>query len=344
MSEEVLWRPNPGPQTRFLALPSYEVAYGGSAGSGKSAALLMGALRFVDRPAYRALLLRRTFPELEKSLIERSFQLYPKAFPGTRYNEQKKVWVFPSGARIYFGHIERDGDVHAYQSAEFQYLGFDELTSFSERQYTYVLSRARSATGIPVRIRGATNPGGEGHDWVFRRWGPWLDPTAKDRPQPGEVLWYVNDECGERYVARDSFRVDKNTVAKYMPKSGRGRRDHRRPGRHSSGITLQEGSPSTRHLCAAFASARSSTTLRPHMSLAGDSPPDGRSNHWRTARLSLCGASADSITGTHAFCGVMGRRVLHHHTRSSRPADVSGRRQRRCRRAQRGGLRGPGHT
>lgn len=204
MNDEILWRPNPGPQTRFLALSSYEVAYGGSAGSGKSAALLMGALRFVDRPAYRALLLRRTFPELEKSLIERSFQLYPKAFPGTRYNEQKKVWIFPSGARVYFGHLERDGDVHAYQSAEFQYLGFDELTSFSERQYTYMLSRARSSTGIPIRIRGATNPGGEGHDWVFRRWGPWLDPAAEQRAEPSEVLWYVNDDTGERYVPKDA--------------------------------------------------------------------------------------------------------------------------------------------
>lgn len=204
MNDDILWRPNPGPQTRFLALSSYEVAYGGSAGSGKSAALLMGALRFVDRPAYRALLLRRTFPELEKSLIERSFQLYPKAFPGTRYNEQKKVWIFPSGARVYFGHLERDGDVHAYQSAEFQYLGFDELTSFSERQYTYMLSRARSSTGIPIRIRGATNPGGEGHDWVFRRWGPWLDPAAEQRAEPGEVLWYVNDDTGERYVPKDA--------------------------------------------------------------------------------------------------------------------------------------------
>lgn len=183
MSDEVLWRPNPGPQTRFLALASYEVAYGGSAGSGKSAALLMGALRFVDRPAYCALLLRRTFPELEKSLIERSFQLYPKAFPGTRYNEQKKVWLFPGGARVYFGHLERDADVHAYQSAEFQYLGFDELTSFTERQYTYMLSRARSATGIPIRIRGATNPGGEGHDWVFKRWVI-LAPSEGARPPP----------------------------------------------------------------------------------------------------------------------------------------------------------------
>jgi hypothetical protein len=67
-----------------------------------------------------------------------------------------------------------------------------------------MLSRARSSTGIPIRVRGATNPGGDGHDWVFRRWGPWLDPASDVRAEPGEVLWYVNDESGERYVSKDT--------------------------------------------------------------------------------------------------------------------------------------------
>lgn len=210
----ILWTPIPGPQTKFLASTAYEVLFGGQCGGSKSESLLVAPLRWVHEPSFRGILLRRSFPELEKSLIERSAQLYPNGFPGTRYNEQKKVWIFPSGARIYFGHLERDADVHNYQSAEFQFLGFDELTSFTEKQYVYMLSRARSSKGLPVRVRAATNPGGVGHDWVFRRWGPWLDPSSPVRAEPDEVLWYVNSGDGEQYVPKGTA----NALARcFMP-------------------------------------------------------------------------------------------------------------------------------
>jgi predicted phage terminase large subunit-like protein len=194
------WRPNPGPQTQFLASSAYEVLFGGAAGGAKTESLIVAPLRWVDERDFRALLLRRTFPELEKSIVDRARQLYPAAVPGARYHDQKKYWQFPSGARIYFGHAEHEHDVHQYQGAEFQFVGFDELTHFTERQYTYLLSRARSSKGLPIRIRAATNPGGEGHEWVFRRWAPWLDPQAQDRAAPGETRAYVNTADGERYV------------------------------------------------------------------------------------------------------------------------------------------------
>jgi hypothetical protein len=194
------WRANPGPQSRFLASNSYEGLYGGAAGGGKSEALLMGALRHIDKPEYRALLLRRTFPELQRSLIDRSRFWY--AMAGGRYNDAKHFWDFPSGARIEFGHLEYAHSVHAYQSAEYQFIGFDELTSFLKSQYVYMLSRARSSSGIPVRIRAATNPGGVGHDWVMRRWAPWLDAAAARRAEAGELLYYRNTEEGERWALR----------------------------------------------------------------------------------------------------------------------------------------------
>jgi predicted phage terminase large subunit-like protein len=200
MTTAVQWSPNPGPQAKFLASSATEALYGGAAGGGKTDALLMGALRNIHDPNFRALLLRRSFPELERSLIERSRTWYKLA--GGEFNEARKLWRFPSGAVIEFGHVEHDHDVHAYQSAEYQFLGFDELTTFTERQYTYLISRARSAHGIPVRIRSATNPGGEGHDWVFRRWAPWLDSTAEyqgPRADPGQVLHYRNTEDGEQW-------------------------------------------------------------------------------------------------------------------------------------------------
>lgn len=193
MSDAPAWRPHAGPQTKFLASPAYEVLYGGAAGGGKSEALITGALRHVGRPDYCGILLRRTFPELEKSLISRAPKFCKPL--GGRYNDQKHRWTFPSGAQLYFGHLEHESDVDEYQSVEFQFIGFDELTLFTESQYRNMTARARSSTGLPVRIRAGTNPGGEGHDWVQRWWGPWLDLSDDydgPRAEPGETLWYVN--------------------------------------------------------------------------------------------------------------------------------------------------------
>jgi predicted phage terminase large subunit-like protein len=196
------WRPNPGPQTRFLSLTCHEALYGGAAGGGKSDALLVDAIRYVGRGYgrnYKALLLRREFPDLEKSLIERSHALYPRI--GGKWNGSAKTWRFPLGEVVYFGHAQHERDVHQYQGAEFQFVGFDEVTSFTKYQYTYLISRLRSSAGVPCRLRGATNPGGEGHDWVFDRFGAWLDPKSPVRAEPGRVVYFVRDEEGNERAA-----------------------------------------------------------------------------------------------------------------------------------------------
>lgn len=194
------WRPNPGPQTQFLSSSSYEVLYGGAAGPGKTEALIVCPLRWVGLPNFRGIIFRRTFPELEKSIVDRSRQLYKAVVPGADYNDQKKLWTFPSGARIYFGHLEHESSVYDHQSAEYQYIAFDELTHFTERQYTYLLTRARSSKGVPIRIRAGSNPGGDGHEWVMKRWGRWLDRESKEPLEPGERAWYTNTNDGEQWV------------------------------------------------------------------------------------------------------------------------------------------------
>ncbi|MBU2395739.1 MAG: phage terminase large subunit [Gammaproteobacteria bacterium] len=157
-------------QLLFLSLKTEEGFYGGAAGGGKSDALLMAALQYVDTPGYAALLLRRTFKALTlpEALLDRS-RMWLSGH-ATWYAEPS-CFRFPSGASITFGYLEHDKDVEQYQSAAFQFIGFDELTQFTEYQYRYMHSRTRRLVGsdIPIRIRGASNPGSIGHEWVKQR-------------------------------------------------------------------------------------------------------------------------------------------------------------------------------
>ena len=157
-------------QIRFLALEQREALYGGAAGGGKSSALLMAAAQFVEVPSYAALLLRRTFRDLNQpdALIPRSKEWWSGR---ANWNEQARRWTFPSGATITFGYLEHPDDVYQYQGAAYQFVGFDELTQFDEVPYRYLFSRLRRLAGqpVPLRMRAGSNPGGRGHDWVKRR-------------------------------------------------------------------------------------------------------------------------------------------------------------------------------
>lgn len=153
-----------------------EMLYGGAAGGGKTDALLMAALRYVHVPRYSAVIFRRTFPMLDAAdgLIERSLHwLMPT---GAKWNSGKHKWTFPSGATLTFAHLQYYKDVEDHQGAAYQFIGWDELTQFEERQYRYLFSRCRrpknvdeKLSTVPLRIRATSNPGGVGHDWVKKR-------------------------------------------------------------------------------------------------------------------------------------------------------------------------------
>ena len=150
-----------------------EVFYGGAAGGGKSDWILMGALEYVDVPGYAAIIFRRTFTDLALpgAIMARSHEWLDNS--DAHWNA-KKQWEFPSGAVLQFAFMDKAGDELRYQSAEFQFVGFDELTQFPESQYTYLFSRLRRPkTGplgkVPLRMYAASNPGGIGHGWVKQR-------------------------------------------------------------------------------------------------------------------------------------------------------------------------------
>jgi phage terminase large subunit len=136
---------------------------------------LVDPLRFAHRAAHRALILRRSMPEL-RELIDKSRELYPKAFPGCKYKEVEKLWNFPSGAKIEFGFLERDADVYRYQGQAYSWIGFDEIThQATEFSWNYLASRLRTTDPeiIPY-MRCTANPGGVGAHWVKKRY---IDPS-----------------------------------------------------------------------------------------------------------------------------------------------------------------------
>ena len=203
----VIFSPNEGPQTDFLAAPETDVLYGGAAGGGKSYAMLVDPLRFAHRAAHRALILRRSMPEL-RELIDKSRELYPKAFPGSRFREVEKIWTFPSGAKIEFGFLERDADVYRYQGQAYSWIGFDEITHLStEFAWNYLSSRLRTTDpDITPYMRCTANPGGVGATWVKKRY---VAPSIPNESFTG------NDGLTRKFIPA---RLEDNP---YLAKDGR---------------------------------------------------------------------------------------------------------------------------
>jgi hypothetical protein len=205
--ESIVFKANEGPQEDFLAAGEKDVLYGGSAGGGKSYAMIVDPLRFAHRAAHRALILRRSMPEL-RELIDKSRELYPKAFPGCKYREVEKLWNFPSGAKIEFGFLERDADVYRYQGQAYSWIGFDEITQLpTEFSWNYLSSRLRTTDSeITPYMRCTANPGGVGSHWVKKRY---IDPSEPDegfRGSDGLTRKFIPAKLQDNpYLARDGM-------------------------------------------------------------------------------------------------------------------------------------------
>lgn len=188
------WRLLPGPQTLAAESEAFEVLYGGQAGGGKSE-LVTWLARYRHRSA---LILRRTFPELNRTLIPRSLQRYGDA---KFYNSTEHAWKWPDGRRVEFGYLDNEKHVYNYQGAEIDGFFPDELTQFPKEWYLYIFSRIRTThAGQRCRVVATSNPGGEYEAWVKQRWAPWLDRMHPDFPAAsGEIRWFLATSAGEEH-------------------------------------------------------------------------------------------------------------------------------------------------
>lgn len=196
------WRPHPA-QELFCQSNAYEALFGGTKGPGKTETLLMEGIRQIENQNYRALILRRTFPQLGE-VIDRSFKYFKKM--GAEYSGRDKqlelpAWTFPSGAKYAFGHVQYERDKENYNGKEFHYIGFDQLEQFTETIYLYIMAQNRkSDPNIFCYLRSTANPGGIGHAWVKKRF---IDPFTI-----GEGQYF----SGLKYFRRNEHDEDIETT------------------------------------------------------------------------------------------------------------------------------------
>lgn len=183
--------PQEGPQTAFLSTLADIAFYGGAAGGGKSFGLILEPVRHYDNKLFGGVVFRRNGVDIrnEGGLWDESEKLYGslRGHPREAFME----WIFPSGMRMKFAHLEHEKTVLNWQGAQIPYIGFDEITHFTEGQFWYMLSRNRSTSGVPGYIRATCNP--DADSWVRKLIAWWIDEhTGFPIPERAGVLrWFI---------------------------------------------------------------------------------------------------------------------------------------------------------
>lgn len=209
----IAFAPNPGPQTEFLSASEDIVLYGGAAGGGKSYAMVVDPLRHAHLPNHRAVIVRKTMPEL-KELLDVSRELYFKYDPKVKFRENPQpTFRFSSGAEIMFRFLDRREDMFKFQGIAYTYIGFDELSQQATAEgFNYVRSRLRSATaedgdGIKCYVRATANPGSM---WVYEMFikdrepnKAFILPGTEDAPHPTTVKFIPAKLEDNPYLSRD---------------------------------------------------------------------------------------------------------------------------------------------
>lgn len=184
------FNPQPGPQSNFLKSEADIVIYGGAAGGGKTWALLVEPIKYLQNKDFGAVIFRRTSPQIrnEGGMWDESSAIYPLL--GAQPRETVLDWIFPSGAKIKFAHLQYDKDVQDWQGAQIPFIGWDQLEHFTEQQFFYMLSRNRSMCGVKPYMRATVNP--DVDSWVATLIAWWIDQdTGFPIPdRAGVVRWF----------------------------------------------------------------------------------------------------------------------------------------------------------
>ena len=183
-------RPQPGPQEAFLSSPADIVIYGGGAGGGKTWALLMECVRHSANKHFGAVIFRRQSVQItnEGGLWDNAMAMYPVI--GARPVKSPSLcFVFPSGSRVTFAHLNQESDVLGYQGAQIPLIAFDELAHFERSQFFYLLSRNRSTCGVRPYIRATCNP--DADSWVAEFIAWWIDADGFPiSSRAGQLRWF----------------------------------------------------------------------------------------------------------------------------------------------------------
>ena len=214
-------RPSPR-QRAFLSLDSVqEVLFGGAAGGGKTDAMLMAAAKYIGDPEYRGIIFRRTLKNAKESgsILDRALEWWTQL---AHYSGDKNRFTYPSGATISFGTLEHENTKYNYNSTEFHFVGFDELTEFTQGQYDYLLSRLRRRAGckIPLRARAATNPGGVGHAWV-KEYFLSDEAVAGAASENYHHVYYKGERAFVPSKLTDNAHVDQEEYTRTLERRGR---------------------------------------------------------------------------------------------------------------------------
>jgi hypothetical protein len=208
--------PQDGPQTLFLSLRWVDIiVYGGSAGSGKSWALLLDPVGDLSHSEFHGTLFRRESVQItnEGGLWDESQKVY-RFIGGKARTSPAHNWTFPSGASLTMTHLNSEDDIYGHQGSQNSWQGWDELTHFTERQFWYLQSRGRSAAGLGSRTRATCNP--DAGSWVKRFLGPWVDDSHRDKARRnGEVRWLVRIDPSESEQAQYHYFRTKDDAVEY---------------------------------------------------------------------------------------------------------------------------------
>lgn len=178
-------------QEVFLSSSADIVIFGGSAGGGKTFALLLEPLRHMNNKDFGAVFFRRESTQIsnEGGLWDTAMTIYPELGASMRTHPSPEC-VFPSGARVSFRHLNQENTVYSYQGSQIPLIVFDELTHFTKKQFFYMLSRNRSTCGVRPYIRASTNP--DPDSWVAKFISWWIDQdTGYAIPErSGIIRWF----------------------------------------------------------------------------------------------------------------------------------------------------------